>query len=103
MFFCNGFYFFFWGGWDGLSEDKANLGPAKLKLADIGLDLSLATFLFFFNLSSDIVLSVVSTETGILGAPVGLVNPLYSLFGKFYLMLIVNNIHSTTPFSLNHV
>ena len=32
-----------WGwGWDGLSEDKANLSPAKLKLADIGLELSLA-------------------------------------------------------------
>ena len=30
------------GGWDGLSEDKANLSPAKLKLADIGLELSLA-------------------------------------------------------------
>ena len=30
------------GGLDGLSEDKANLSPAKLKLADIGLELSLA-------------------------------------------------------------
>ena len=27
---------------DGLSGDKANLSPAKLKLADIGLELSLA-------------------------------------------------------------
>ena len=30
------------GGGDGLREDKANLSPAKLKLADIGLELSLA-------------------------------------------------------------
>ena len=27
---------------DGLSDNKANLSPAKLKLADIGLELSLA-------------------------------------------------------------
>ena len=27
---------------DGLSDDKANLSPAKLKLADFGLELSLA-------------------------------------------------------------
>ena len=57
----------------------------------------------YLNLSSDIVLSVVNTETGILGAPVGSVNPLYSLFGLFYLMLSVNNIHNSTPFSLNPV
>ena len=32
------------GGWerDGLNGYKANLSPAKLKLADIGLELSLA-------------------------------------------------------------
>ena len=30
------------GGWDGLIGYKANLSPAKLKLADIGLELSLA-------------------------------------------------------------
>ena len=29
--------------WDGLIGYKANLSPAKLKLADIGLELSLAT------------------------------------------------------------
>ena len=38
------------GGWrlvgwrDGLIGYKANLSPAKLKLADIGLELSLAIF-----------------------------------------------------------
>ena len=29
-------------GWDGLGAYKANLSPAKLKLADIRLELSLA-------------------------------------------------------------
>ena len=29
-------------GWDGLNGNKANLSPAKLKLADIGLEMSLA-------------------------------------------------------------
>ena len=33
-----------WGG-DGLIGYKANLSPAKLKLADIGLELSLAKIL----------------------------------------------------------
>ena len=32
------------GGWDGLIGNKANLSPAKLKLAYIGLELSLAKF-----------------------------------------------------------
>ena len=30
------------GGWEGWGGYKANLSPAKLKLADIGLELSLA-------------------------------------------------------------
>ena len=36
------------GGWgrDGLNGYKANLSPAKLKLADIGLELSLAIKVF---------------------------------------------------------
>ena len=29
-------------GWFGLNDYKANLSPAKLKIADIGLELSLA-------------------------------------------------------------
>ena len=44
-----------WGvGWgrDGLSDDKANLSPAKLMLADIGLELSLAKY--YEQLISDV-------------------------------------------------
>ena len=41
------------GGWgpDGLIDYKANLRPAKLKLADIGLELSLAKQKFFSHIS----------------------------------------------------
>ena len=35
------------GGWDGLIGYKANLSPAKLKLADIGLELSLAIYIVY--------------------------------------------------------
>ena len=41
-------------GLDGLSGVKANLSPAKLKLADIGLELSLLMFRNDFSFAIDV-------------------------------------------------
>ena len=45
------------GGWDGLSGYKAILIPAKLKLADIVLELSLEKTLYKVVLKVKVVLS----------------------------------------------
>ena len=78
-------------GWglDGLNGYKANLSPAKLKLADIGLELSLSTIVYC-AISLYILLPRARSSTGSL---IHLSNATGILHGSMFLSFIrVSNV-----------